>query len=359
MNEEREQTSPGKRASGVKAYLSVAFAALLLAALATVAWVFDTGALNALTLAPAQGSLQQQAAPLSDKFFGTVELKGIYQGVFSDTSVISTTMDLGSIELDIHLLQTGNDVIGHLFLDNTVVFAQENTVQVTPTPSGLDGQSFAPIDLAVGPEVNGQFEGDALTLTSEQFGMQLVAPRQLTDGRQLAGQEVVRQFTLRNIVLENEGRTLTGEYRETLWGYDEEPTTVVGSFRLLAPDPYQIELTPSTPTATATVTSTPEPNAPTATPVPPTATPVPPTATPVPAATEVPTAVPAPTSTPMMMASGLAFMIDAGQSEVQAGDTVVFHFDLRNTGDTQIANILAMATVPENSTVSTERSSSG
>ena len=205
--------------------------------------------------------------------------------------------DLGSIDLGLLLRQTGSSVTGYVDLDHTLVFTRELTIQATPvgpTPfPGTPAPGATP--LAVGPQVDGTFDGTTLELRSGVLNTGMINPND--------EKPVTRQFSLKGKV-ERPGNliTFTGEYRETVIGYMPQPVTIIGSFML-----YQVVFAPdATPTPTATLpagasTFTPTPTATATTPVggssptpTPTATatqPGPPTATPTATATPTPVAV--------------------------------------------------------------------
>jgi uncharacterized repeat protein (TIGR01451 family) len=112
--------------------------------------------------------------------------------------------DLGEIDLGLTLIQAGSTVSGYVDLDFTLVFTGEHTV---------DGQVF-------GPHVEGTFDGTNLTLTSERVS--LLA----------AGLRLMRQFRLTGGTVPDEENALSGEYRETVWGYGPQPLTIIGTFDL-------------------------------------------------------------------------------------------------------------------------------
>jgi len=51
----------------------------------------------------------------------------------------------------------------------------------------------------------------------------------------LNGRELLRQFRLVSTAVRDGGATIEGTYRETLWGYAMEPSTVDGLFSLQRP----------------------------------------------------------------------------------------------------------------------------
>ncbi len=168
-----------------------------------------------LDLPPAQSDDDVQ---VNGEYTGQVVLEGVYTGVYSDPGE-PAAMDLGYIDLALALEQTGTDVSGHVVLTSTLVFTREHT---------LDGQ-------AVGPLVSGSFDGTTLQLTSEQFAWVISSGRTLDDGRVLPEQTAIRQFSLISTEVQNAGARLVGDYRETIWGVQPQPVTVVGSFNLQRP----------------------------------------------------------------------------------------------------------------------------
>jgi len=212
--------------------------------------------------------------------------------------------DLGSIDLGLLLRQTGSSVTGYVDLDHTLVFTRELTIQATPvgpTPfPGTPAPGATP--LAVGPQVDGTFDGTTLELRSGVLNTGMINPND--------EKPVTRQFSLKGKV-ERPGNliTFTGEYRETVWDYMPQPVTIIGSFAL-----YQVVFAPNaTPTPTATLpvgvsTFTPTPTATATTPAggntpTPTATATrTPTAT-LPGPTATPTASPTATATPTPVAA--------------------------------------------------------
>jgi len=110
-------------------------------------------------------------------------------------------------------------------LDRVLVFTQEHTIMVTPVgPTPAPGTPApAPQPQAIGPRVQGTFDGTTLRLVSNPFSMSL------------SGRQITRRFSLDGTSVEDDGATLNGTYRETIWGYDRQPTTAVGAFILRRP----------------------------------------------------------------------------------------------------------------------------
>ncbi len=173
---------------------------------------------------------QADAMQIAGEYSGQVALKWSLGGVYSDTLAIPTPQpagtpptDLGSIDLVLQLNQSGNAVSGYIVLTNTLVFTREHTITVTPDTTPVD----------IGPTVQGTFDGVNLTLASERVALVV------------AGRSIQRQFRLIGAVASSDGSTLTGEYRETLWGYAQQPITGIGTFVLKRPS-FRAT-TPSTP----------------------------------------------------------------------------------------------------------------
>jgi hypothetical protein len=172
-----------------------------------------------------------QASTIAGDYVGVVTFVGVYNGVYSDTTVISNTVDLGQIDLALYLEPSGSSVNGFVNLDPTLTFTAEHTIMATPV-----GQpDSAPQPLTIGPLVKGTFDGTTLSLASESVSMPINEQRTLEDGRILPAGLVTRQFQLITKNVEGNGARLKGEYRETLWGYAAYPTTVIGTFVLQRP----------------------------------------------------------------------------------------------------------------------------
>lgn len=160
---------------------------------------------------PAQAA-QSNLVSLESAYAGQAKLNWAVPGTYSDTltAPTGTLPDLGSIDLGFLLHRSGNSLSGYVDLGNTLVFTGEHiitTTQAVTTP------------LAVGPAISGAWNGANVQFASEPFKI-------TTD----AGQRVTRQFRLIGGV--RAGSVITGEYRETLWGYGPQPLTVVGEFKL-------------------------------------------------------------------------------------------------------------------------------
>ena len=219
--------------------------------------------------------LQSDPGTLFGPFSGQVKLDWTVIGVYSTTLATPTKQptltpapaDLGAIDLGLQLTQTGNQISGFVDLGETLVYTQEATIMATPvqpTPRpGTPTPVAAP--LGIGPIVTGSLNGANLQLQSTKVrGV-------------LAGVPVQRQFRLTGVVTWVDGlASISGEYRETIWGYVPQPLTVLGHFTLRQPL-YDM----NTPTAVPTNTRTPT---------------AAPTNTPTTVATNTPTTVP--TNTP-------------------------------------------------------------
>lgn len=156
---------------------------------------------------------------VNGEYAGQVALEGVYTGVYSTPPGAPEALDLGYIDLALALEQSDANLSGHVVLTGTLVFTQEHT---------LDGQG-------VGPLVSGSFKDGVLQLTSEQFAWVVSSGRTLEDRRTLPGQTATRQFSLVSTEIQNAGAKLVGVYRETIWGVQPQPVTVVGSFSLQRP----------------------------------------------------------------------------------------------------------------------------
>ena len=237
--------------------------------------------------------LQSDPGTLSGPFTGQVNLDWTVLGAYTDPLATPTAQptqfpalpDLGAIDLALQLTQTDGQVSGFVDLEHTLVFKPEATIMATPVqPTPLPGTptpGATPLD--IGPRVTGVLNGANLQLESDRV-----------EGV-IAGVPIQRQFRLTGVVVWGDHAvTITGEYRETIWGYVPKPLTVIGHFKLTqglynaktllfntsTPTAIGPTATPTaTRTATATKTTTPTATATlgagaTATPTP-TSTPVP------------------------------------------------------------------------------------
>ncbi|MCP4167914.1 MAG: hypothetical protein GY759_18755 [Chloroflexi bacterium] len=121
------------------------------------------------------------------------------------------------------MTQNGDTISGFVDLENTLVFTTETTIMATPVmPTPLPGTPpLEAIPLEIGPKVTGTFDGENLHLESDRVFATI------------AGQLIQRQFQLTGTATWNDNVvTLTGEFRETIWGYAPEPLTVIGHFGL-------------------------------------------------------------------------------------------------------------------------------
>ncbi|MCW5852228.1 MAG: hypothetical protein KIT87_19295 [Anaerolineae bacterium] len=239
--------------------LQVAFALVTLASLALVA--------VALTARPSVAA-PEQTGPITGNYTGQVQLSHILVGALNAS--LSTPTPLPSptpasqldmtVDLSLNLMQTGAQVSGFVKLDKTLLYPRVTTIPATPsgaTPGpGTPRPGATP--LGIGPRVTGTFDGTTLTLTSEQYTLLLAPAKRLTNGYTIPEQRVTRQFSLVGTV-QNEGNTLTGEYRETVWGYGQQPSTAIGRFTLNRPVFTNVTPLPtqtSGPTRTTTYTPT-------------------------------------------------------------------------------------------------------
>ncbi len=250
------------------------------------------------------GQASNATGKLEGSYTGFVKLDRVAAGAYTETLSTATPVpgvtpvappDMGRIDLALFISQSGTGVSGFVDLDKTLVFTKEATIMVTPvgTPPGPGTLTPTPSSLDVGPAVSGTLNGSALELKSAVVS------------QVIAGQRVQRQFQLIGTLVEDANSlTLSGEYRETLWGFAPEALTVVGTFELSqpifaqdlppinSPTPTPTTDPAASPTPTQTPTPTPIPGA-TATPTPTPTQPPPATATPTATVTPTPTATPA------------------------------------------------------------------
>lgn len=182
---------------------------------------FSTAPASVFALAQSAQALpaEANAAQLVGDYSGAVDLSITVGGVFSNTLATPpppgagtpTPPDLGSIDLSLHLTQTGSVVSGYVKLDKTLVFSVAHTL-------GSGASS-----IKIGPYVSGSFDGTNLKLQSEQVPMTV------------SGRSVLRQFRMTGASATSDGSQITGEYRETIWGYTSVPVTVIGAFTLQRP----------------------------------------------------------------------------------------------------------------------------
>lgn len=185
-----------------------------------------------LTLRP---PAQPRAIDLNGEYSGQITLTSVFSGVYSDTNPVTITLNMGQIDLTLNLSQTGETVIGYVVLNNTLLFPQQHVIQVTPVTSPAAGTvPPGPVELAVGPLVQGTFDGTMLHLESEPFSVSQTEDQLLADGRKLTARQVTRQFYLHSSDLQT-GDVITGRYRETLWGFATQPATVEGTVILARP----------------------------------------------------------------------------------------------------------------------------
>ncbi|MCB0159575.1 MAG: cadherin-like domain-containing protein, partial [Caldilineaceae bacterium] len=156
---------------------------------------------------------QAATAPINGAYTGLVELNYVATGVFSGTLKLPTTpltAIIGETVLALYLTPNGNAVSGYVLLDDTLVYPELYTVDLSDVLT----------DTAVGPRVDGTLNGTALTLASEIFTATV------------SGRPLARQFSLTATVDGENSSQIQGEYRETLWGYAIKPMTAVGTVSL-------------------------------------------------------------------------------------------------------------------------------
>lgn len=213
-----------------------------------------------------------QGGAIGGEYRGAVLLRGVAPGVFSNTLVTptpppaptpATQLDM-QVDLALNLQQTGANVSGFVMLDRTLLYPQVTVIPATPsgpTPRpGTPRPGATP--LAIGPRVTGTFDGTRLSLTSDRYEILLAPAKTLINGYTIPEQRVTRQFSLVGTVQDN-GSTLRGEYRETVWGYGQQPTTAIGTFSLNRPIFVNVTAIPTNtpgPSPTPSLTATPGPS---------------------------------------------------------------------------------------------------
>jgi len=208
----------------MKIKISAAFMGLLIVAGVMVVSGFVN--MPALAASPEKRVKAAQAAQIEPAETSAVQIEGTYSGVvdlnvtvggvFSDTLVMPPAdapapPDLGVIDLALELTQAGQTLSGHVSLEKTLVFDVEHTV-------GTGANT-----VEIGPFVNGKIDGANLSLVSEKVSTVL------------GGRTIERQFRLTGTTTSSDGSKVSGEYRETLWGYTNAPVTVIGAFSLQRP----------------------------------------------------------------------------------------------------------------------------
>ena len=187
-----------------------------------VAIIGITTACVALVMMALAGTVQRADAGLDalvvdQQVYGQAELIWGTAGVLSHTLTAPTAAqlaelaDYGSVDLGILLQKDAsqtNGAIGYVNLDPTMIFTAEHSIDATLLNATTTEQ--------VGPAVSGTFDGTALDIVSERVS------HVMADGKQ-----VERQFSLTGT---GTADGMTGEYRETLWGYTVQPLTIVGEF---------------------------------------------------------------------------------------------------------------------------------
>jgi len=198
--------------------------ALLVAGAACAALVVlaanGLGGVKAITqtsAAPARvAQAEVAAAQINGAYSGAIQLSAVVSGTFSDNLVVPpppgegtpTPPDLGSIDLSLQMTQTGSALSGYVSLDKTLVFSAEHTLG-----AGTDS-------IQTGPFVSGLFDGTNVMIDSEKVT------------QDVSGRTVQRQFRMVGVSTDGDGGKVTGEYRETIWGYTNIPITVIGTVTL-------------------------------------------------------------------------------------------------------------------------------
>lgn len=180
---------------------------------ANIDWLAESQTVDFAGASPPLAEVDEDG--LTGAYSGIVALDFTAGGVFSGTLDTPTETDdlpdLGRIDLSLQLVQSSGAVSGYVTLDETLVFDTQHTVN--------DGTAL----IEVGPYVSGGMSGSDFSLHSEKVSVVL------------GGQTVERQFQLTGTTTAADGSEISGEYRETVWGYANEPVTVVGRFILQRP----------------------------------------------------------------------------------------------------------------------------
>ena len=155
---------------------------------------------------------QSDAVQIVGAYNGSVKLNVTVAGVYSDTLATPSPgagtpapPDLGSIDLSVQFSQNGSALSGYVSLDRTLVYSVEHTLGT---------------GVKIGPYLSGVLNNATMTVQSEQVSLAV------------SGRAVQRQFRLVSTNIANDGAQVSGEYRETLWGYTNYPITVIGDFTL-------------------------------------------------------------------------------------------------------------------------------
>lgn len=166
-----------------------------------------------------------QATPfqIDATVLGTVDLVWGAQGTLTDTwttDELNTLADATSISIGFLLTRgAGDAVTGYVELTNSIVFTTAHSIS-TEVAGGTLAAFTETVTQDVGPRVSGSYAGGQLNLTSERIAYTTES-----------GQEVQRQFRL--TAGSNPGsESITGEYRETVWGLTLQPVTIGGAFEL-------------------------------------------------------------------------------------------------------------------------------
>ncbi|MFQ5593147.1 MAG: hypothetical protein ACE5HA_03260 [Anaerolineae bacterium] len=230
----------------VQAVIGIVVAGLILAGAAVFPSTASRGMVN--TAGTSRPYVQvNEGASITGDYSGEARLNWVLAGIYSDTLATPTPQptgtpapaDLGRIDLSLRLEQSGSAVSGYVLLDRSLVFTREHSIMVTPIlpppGPGTPTPNPEPEELDIGPRVTGTFDGVTLRLESERFSLVLSPEQRLADGQLIPEQRVTRQFSLSSTAVQDDGATLAGEYRETVWGFGLEPSTAVGVFTLSRP----------------------------------------------------------------------------------------------------------------------------
>ena len=237
-----------KRIFSTTLFIGALLVGLVLAGAAIMPWSTD-GSDTQEQVSTDIFRIQSGPDELHGLFSGVVKLDWTVVGAYADTLATPTPQppemplpaDFSAIDIGLQLTQTGNTISGFVDLDSTLVYTKEATIMATPlVPTPLPGEPpLEAVELAIGPALSGTFDGENIHLESDRIPAVL------------AGQPIQRQFQLiSTAVWDDSVVTLTGEFRETVWGLSPQPLTVIGHFDLIQVLFNEDTIVISTPTPT-------------------------------------------------------------------------------------------------------------
>ena len=219
---QRTRSRPATTAAALGLILLLALAIGLFAGLPARLGADSSSGAAAAAGELSRAELAQPSPATTNDYSGKVQFDYVGTGVYSDTLIAPPTSPptdtvqaayLGEIDLSLHLIREGDVVTGHVLLDGSFAFTETQRIALY--------EGFDPV--AVGPSVSGTFDGTTMRLESEPFTTEA------------SNEQVTRRFQLVSDPVEEGMVRLTGEYRETIWGFGVWPNTAVGRFRLQRP----------------------------------------------------------------------------------------------------------------------------